>query len=289
MENVNKIICGDALEELRKLPNESISSCITSPPYFALRDYGMDGQIGQEKTYQDFLDKLLAVFDEIKRVLKKDGTCFVNLGDSYASLGKTGGDIDKDTGMDINRGRSRIKKGSYPEKSLMLIPHRFAIGMIERGWILRNTLVWIKPNAMPESVQDRWKKAHEYIFFFTKSKKYYFDLNAVRKPHKEVSLKRMVKLHPDGGIPPDYFSVNTNCSEDDGSDGHWATYPQQLISPLVLAGCPVGGTVIDPFGGSGTTGVVSKKLNRNYFLIDLNKDYCDIAQKRIDGTTPPLF
>src|SRR3990167_5278449 len=190
MSDLNRIIQGDALEELKKLPSESVNSVITSPPYFALRDYGMKGQIGMEATYQEFLKKLVYVFNEVKRVLKKDGTCFVNLGDSYASLGKVGGDIDDDSGMDIERGRSRIKKGSYAEKCLMLIPHRFAIAMIDSGWILRNTLPWIKPNAMPESVQDRWKKAHEYIFFFTKSKKYFFDLDAIRTPHKQVSVKR---------------------------------------------------------------------------------------------------
>src|SRR3990167_4902041 len=134
MSDLNRIIQGDALEELKKLPSESVNSIITSPPYFALRDYGIEGQIGMEATYQEFLKKLIDVFNEVKRVLKKDGTCFVNLGDSYASLGKIGGDIDSDTGMNISRGRSRIKKGSYPEKSLMLIPHRFAIGMVDNGW-----------------------------------------------------------------------------------------------------------------------------------------------------------
>lgn len=314
---MEKIICGDSLEELKKLPDESVDCCITSPPYFNLRDYKIRGQIGLEKTWQEYIKKLIDIFDEVKRVLKKEGNCFINLGDSYASVGKLSGDIDDDEGMDIERGRSRVKKGTYSEKCLMMIPERFSILMIDSGWILRNKIVWVKPNAMPESVQDRWKKAHEYIFFFVKSKKYYFNLDIIRTPHKEVSIKRaeyeqgrnalwenpssmgkkyqdnkrymgmparMVKLNEKGACPPDYFLVNTNCSENDGSDEHYATYPQMLISPLVKAGCPKDGTILDPFFGSGTTGVVAKKLGRNYIGIDLNKDYCRIAEERLRRT-----
>lgn len=326
----NQVVCGDALEVLKGMESESVDCVVTSPPYFQLRDYKVEGQIGLEATYQEFIGKLIEVFNEVKRVLKKEGTSFVNLGDSYASLGKLNGDIDGDNGMDINRGRGRIKKGSYPEKSLMLIPHRFAISMIDNGWRLRNCLPWIKPNAMPESVQDRWKKAHEYWFFFVKSKKYYFDLDAIRTPHKEVSIKRaefeqgrnalgqnpssmgekygrdknnrdkkldkylsmpsrQVKLNPKGATPPDYLIVNTNCSEDDSVRNHYATYPQKLIYPFVVAGCPKGGTILDPFCGSGTTGVVALKNGRSFIGIDLNKEYCDLALSRLNSTTPPLW
>lgn len=319
---INQILQGDALERLKELPSESVDCVITSPPYYGLRDYGVDGQLGQEKTYQEFINNLVRVFSEIKRILKKEGTCFINLGDTYASIGKIGGDIDKDDGMDIERGRARIRKGSYSEKCLMLVPERFAIQMIDNGWILRNKLIWIKPNAMPESVQDRWKKAHEYIFFFVKTKKYYFNLDKIRTPHKEVSIKRaeyeqgrnamglnpssmgikylgneryygmparMIKLNPLGGIPPDYLIVNTNCSEQDGSDDHYATYPQQLIYPLIKAGCPEGGIVLDPFVGSGTTAVVAKKLKRNWLGIDLNSEYVKIAEDRINSFPEPML
>lgn len=193
----NTIICGDVFSELKKIESESIDCCITSPPFFNLRDYGIDGQIGLESTWQEYIKKLIDVFDEVKRVLKKDGTCFVNLGDSFASVGKLCGDFtrdDKDEKWgkhDSNRGRSRIQKGTYPEKCLMMIPERFATAMIDQSqWILRNKLVWIKRNAMPESVKDRWKKAHEYIFFFTKNKNYYFNLDSIRTPHKLISIKR---------------------------------------------------------------------------------------------------
>ena len=183
-----------------------------------------------------------------------------------------------------------------------------------KPWIARNCLIWIKPNAMPESVQDRWKKAHEYIFFFVKNKKYHFNLDAIRTPHKEVSIKRaeyeqrrnalglnpssmgkkyldnkrymgmparMVKLNPLGACPPDYMIVNTNCSENDGSDGHYATYPQKLLLPLVKAGCPKNGIVLDPFMGSGTTAVVAKMLGRNYIGIELSSEYIIISNKRL--------
>lgn len=322
LPELNKIICGDSLSILKTWPDNFIDCVVTSPPYFNLRDYQIEGQIGLEKTWQEYIEKLVAVFKEIKRVLKKEGTCFVNLGDSYASVGKIGGDIDIDDGMDIKRGRSRIKKGTYPEKCLMMIPERFAVSMIDNGWILRNKLVWIKPNAMPESIQDRWKKAHEYIFFFVLNKKYNFDLDAIRTPHKEVSIKRasyeqdrnalgknpssmgkkyldnkrymgmparMVKLNEKGACPPDYFLVNTNCSENDGSDEHYATYPQSLISPLIKAGCPKDGIILDPFFGSGTTGVVSKKLRRNYLGIELNPKYIEIANKRLQTTPSPFL
>ena len=323
----NKIICGDSLTELKKLPDESIDCCITSPPYFNLRNYNVDGQIGLEKTWQEYIKKLIDIFGEMKRILKKEGTCFVNLGDSYNGSCKGGKNPNR---VHIQFGKAEEKERlgiptkdkSLAQKSLMLIPHRFAIAMIEKDWILRNTLVWIKPNVMPESVQDRWKKAHEYIFFFTKNKKYYFNLDAIRTAHKEVSIKRakyeqgrnalglnsssigkkylenkryfgmparMLKLNPLGACPPDYFLVNTNCSENNGSKEHYATYPQELISKPILAGCPEKGIIIDPFFGSGTTGLVAKKLGRNYLGIELNPTYVKMAEERIRIQTPPLL
>lgn len=323
---LNTIIHGDALTELKKMPDNSIDCCITSPPYFNLRDYQVKGQIGLETNYQEFIKKLILVFNEVKRILKKDGCVFVNLGDSFNSANKAGDKNKKITKTkNFQTTNEQQRKGggqkNIPKKSLMLIPHRFAIAMTDAGWILRNTLIWIKPNAMPESVRDRWKKAHEYIFFFTKSKKYYFDLDAIRTPHKEVSIKRaeyeqgrnalglnpssvgekynrdknnkdgtekyysmparQVKLNPLGACPPDYLIVNTNCSEADGSVEHYATYPQRLLWPLARAGCPEKGIILDPFMGAGTTAVVAQKLLRNYIGIELNKSYIEIANKRL--------
>jgi len=317
----NSIICGDALEELRKFPDESVSCIVTSPPYYGLRDYGVDGQIGLEPTYQKFIKNLCDIFDEVKRVLKKDGTCFVNLGDSYKSLGATrhlgwkdpkssarGLDVPEPTGM---------KQGNIQPKSLIMIPERFALEMIERGWILRNKLVWIKRNAMPESVQDRWKKAHEYFFFFVKSQRYYFDLDSIRTPHQLVSLQRaeyeqgrnalgqnpsslgdkskeygmparIVKLNEKGAVPPDFLDIFTNSGED-GAIEHYATYPQTLIAPLIRAGSKEGDIVLDPFFGSGTTGIVANKLGRKYIGIDLSKDYCKIAEDRLKAQGNNLF
>lgn len=312
---VNQIICGDSLEVLKTLPSESVDCVVTSPPYYGLRDYGMDAQIGLEPTYEEYINNLCKIFDEVKRVLKKEGTCFVNLGDTYKGAGGASrhqgySDPKHKTGRAGTHAEPMANpQGKIQPKSLMLIPERFAIEMIERGWILRNKLVWIKRNAMPESVQDRWKKAHEYIFFFVKSQKYYFNLDSIRTQHKEVSLKRaeyeqgrnamginesslgdksakygmparVVKLNPDGAVPPDFLDVFTNCSEEDTVE-HYATYPQMLISPLLASGCPEGGVVLDPFFGSGTTGLVAKKQLKNYVGIELNPKYCQIAEDRL--------
>lgn len=290
------------------------------------KKYFQKVEIGLEKTWQEYIGKLMDVFNEVKRVLKKDGTCFVNLGDSYgtqsgASMGRI---YNSEKTYLTNRGNGDVllkPKDKDWHKSLMLIPHRFAITMIDNNWRLRNTLIWVKPNAMPESVQDRWKKAHEYIFFFTKNKNYYFNLDAIRTPHKLVSIERaeyeqgrnalgqnlssmgekynkdknnkdgtekyysmparMVKLNPKGSVPPDYFLVNTNCSENDGSNEHYATYPQNLIMPLIRAGSKEGDIILDPFMGSGTTAVVAKKLKRNFIGIEISPKYINIATQRL--------
>lgn len=325
-DKINTVVKSDALEFIKTLPNESINCCITSPPYYALRDYGFPEQVGLEKTYQEYINRLIGIFDEVRRVLKKDGTCFVNLGDSYggesskSNAGRAGfgndkvGSFLKTLATDNQRmygennfSRLKNKNGS---KSLMAIPARFQIAMIDRGWLCRNSIIWIKPNAMPESVQDRWKKAHEYIFFFTKSKKYYFNLNAIRTPHKRVSLDgaeyeqgrnalginpssmgtksekygmpaRFVKLNPLGACPPDYLIVNTNCSSDDIRDNHYATYPKDLIIPLIKSGSREKDIVYDPFMGSGTTAVVARLLGRNFMGTELNDDYIKICENRL--------
>ena len=406
---LNTVICGDALAVLKTLPDESINSVITSPPYFNLRSYLPENhknkklEVGLETTYQKYIAKLIAVFNEVKRVLKKDGTCFVNLGDTFSGSGGAGGDYNVG-GIREGQPKYRQNKSELLAKCLMMIPERFAIAMIENGFILRNKLIWIKKNSMPESINDRWKKAHEYIFFFVKSnttqfwthsktkervdkkprgingiegvdwewqdcpncnatkgetkinseqaenfsspmaryhrqcnKKrcvdgkikrslwdshdYYFDLDAIRTPYKEVSLKRaeyeqgrnalginpssmgkkyldnkrylgmparMVKLNEKGACPPDYLEVNTNCSEKDGSSDHYASYPLNLIYPLIKAGSKKGDVILDPFGGSMTTCVAAKQLRRNYIAIDLNPKYIEIGKKRLAFPKPML-
>ena len=319
---INKIICGDALSELKKIESESIDMCITSPPFFNLRDYGIDGQIGLEKTWKEYIKKLIDIFDEVKRVLKKYGTCFVNLGDSYGtqsgtSMSKTYN--SKKTYLTNKASGDLLLKPKDKDwhKCLMMIPERFGIAMIDQKWILRNKLVWIKRNAMPESVKDRWKRAHEYIFFFVKNKNYYFNLDIIRTPHKLISIKRaeyeqgrnalgqnkssigdksakygmparIVKLNPKGAVPPDFLDIITNCKMSE-SMNHYATYPTDLILPLVKVGYPKGGIVLDPFMGSGTTALVAKKLGRNFIGIELNPDYCKIAEARIKEIPQSLF
>src|SRR3990167_2930926 len=193
-----KLICGDAKTELKKMADECIDMMMTSPPYYGLRDYKVDGQIGLETTPAEYLQKLWAVFDEIKRVLKKEGTCFVNIGDTYKGGhpgGSTTGGLSKNFKQAIPQettGRPQ-NKIDYAEKCLLLIPERFAIGMVERGWILRNRICWYKRNHMPSSVRDRFSCSWEYVYFFSKSKRYYFNLNSVRVPLKQVSVDRMAR------------------------------------------------------------------------------------------------
>src|SRR3990167_5715206 len=187
---LNKIYNIDALEGLKKLDSESVDCVVTSPPYWNLRDYGVEGQLGLEPTFQEYITKLIEIFDEVKRVLKKEGTCWVNIGDTYSGAGAG----QKDTGKAVyeeNDFRKKPSKTNLPDKSLCLIPFRFAILMQERGWILRNDIVWFKRNSMPSSVKDRFANKWEHIFFFVKNKKYYFDLNSVRKPYLEASVNRI--------------------------------------------------------------------------------------------------
>ena len=196
MNQFNKIIQGDTLEVLKTFPDESIDMSITSPPYWGLRDYGVDSQLGLEPDFNDFLKKMWAIYDEIKRCLKKDGTIWVNFGDSYYTKSGSGeiyGGLENkpDKNYGVSEHRQNIRGGSLlPTKCICMIPERFALGMIDRGWILRNKIIWHKPNHMPSSVKDRFANSWEYVFFFSKSKKYYFDLDAVREPHKSGNIKR---------------------------------------------------------------------------------------------------
>lgn len=295
---------------LKKFPDESVDCVVTSPPYWALRDYGVKGQIGLEPSIEEYLEKLLAVFDEVKRVLKPKGTCWVNFGDTYANKTK-GGHRNKlqNNIFDSLTRRATIPKLKtsidIPAKSLCLVPLRFAIRMIERGWILRNEIIWHKPNVMPQSVKDRFTVDYEKIFFFVKSRKYYFrqqfeELNNPArlerrllnpdKPHKytksywfsahpEISEKRRTKMLRTGRNKRCVWRVGTASFKGQ----HFAVYPEKLIETPILAGCPRNGIVLDPFIGSGTTAVAAKKLGRNYIGIDLNRSYIALARKRLQN------
>jgi DNA modification methylase len=311
-----KIIHGDVLAELKKLPSASIDCVVTSPPSWQLRDYGFKNQWGLEKNFKEYLSHLWEMMDELHRVLKPKGTVWVNLGDTYFGSGNGSGqdpkadnNLRKSIGISIAPSKPNADKSNgMRKKCQMLIPHRFAIGCIDRGWIVRNDIVWAKPNGLPESTRDRFTKKHEYIFLLVKQADYFFDLDAVRDAHKENSKERTkykmtafggdlknnkgafgkgaknggalktIKLNPLGKNPgdvSDFWAITTKR----GNAGHYATFNTELIEKPILAGCPENGVVLDPFCGSGTTGVKALELNRRFIGIDGKKEYCDIARK----------
>ena len=398
---INKIYNEPCLETLKKMQDKSIDCVITSPPYWQLRDYGYDGQWGLEPTFQEFLQHLWEMMDEIYRVLKDEGTCWVNLGDSFSTQSGTnaalakGRNYQSDSTYIVNRGESGnlMKDKSLPNKCLMLIPHRFAIGCIDRGWILRNDIIWAKRNGMPESVTDRFTKKHEYIFFMVKSEKYYFDLDAIRDKVKNINTTNSINtkygsieneknhrqgMHKDRGnnivlkrydlpnqkrfvdflrsktsarylsensglqlsmvehwfrydsagfsypsvedwnlckdyiddwgddfykydmmlnditIESDDINKNINKGKNPGSvsdfwdittkgssDSHYASYNTDLIKKPILAGCPEGGIIYDPFMGTGTTAMASLRANRNFIGSEMSTEYIKICEQNI--------
>lgn len=300
------ILCGDSLTELRKIPDESIDSIITSPPYWALRDYGVAGQLGLESTFQEYISKLCDIFDEVKRVLKPEGTCWVNLGDTYSAQRWTGnGQGQPMNGFkDGHRDIAPMKITGMPDKSLVQIPSRFAIEMSNRGWILRNEIIWHKPNCMPSSVKDRFTVDFEKVFFFVKSKKYWFDSDSVKEPTltKDNSSRdrdttklnncpgrtRMAGLKVNNYDFKNKRAVWTVTTKP-FTEAHFATFPEALIETPIKAGCPAGGVCLDPFMGAGTTAVVAKKLGRHYLGIELNPAYIEIAETRIGHVPISLF
>ena len=266
-----KILHGSCLDTLKTLPEQSINTCITSPPYWGLRDYGEGEQLGLEETPEEFVENLVQVFKEVKRVLRDDGTVWLNLGDSY-----------------------------LPNKQLGCIPFKVAIALQQDGWILRQDIIWHKPNPMPESVTDRCTKAHEYIFLLSKNKKYYYDNEAIKEDSKYYgkdsrSDKGNIRYEGKRTEGADNLAQQSFVTIDEKKNkrsvwtvttkpfkgAHFATFPMDLIEPCVLAGCPEGGTVLDPFGGSGTTAQVANGHNRNAVLCELNKEYIEIAKQRI--------
>ena len=271
--NTYKIITGDCIDGLRTLPDASVHCCVTSPPYWGLRDYGHDGQIGLESTPEAYVARMVEVFREVRRVLRDDGTCWVNLGDSYKN-----------------------------DKQLAGVPWRIAFALQADGWCLRQDIIWHKPNPMPESVRDRCTKAHEYVFLLTKSAKYYYDADAVKEPACNWGTRDRSEMRK-GTIDPklkqhglkgkdwednpmknkrSVWTLNTkgyNCA-------HFAVMPPDLVEPCIKAGCPEGGVVLDPFTGSGTTGAVAIGLGRNFVGTELNPEYVKLAEERIRKTFP---
>ena len=356
---MTRILTGNALDILKTLPDNSVDTCITSPPYYGLRDYGtgkwvggdsncnhhgsafrtsekinehcgtgvshhrkecyqpfktvcskcgavrIDQQIGLEETPQEYIDKLVAVFREVRRVLKDSGTLWINIADSYAGSGK--GAWKNKNGqkesyvLDPHSNPARMPKtfDGIKAKDLIGIPWELAFALRTDGWYLRQDIIWYKPNCMPESVTDRCTKSHEYIFLLSKSKKYYFDYKAISEPVADSTIKRMAQdisnqkgseRQPGkkngtmkavgNGITRhkrDVWSISTVGSK----EAHFATFPEKLIEPCILAGCPVGGIVLDPFLGSGTTAVVSERLDRTCWGIELNPEYVEMTKRKM--------
>lgn len=373
-----QILTGDCRDVLKTLPDQSVHCCVTSPPYFGLRDYGHEGQIGLEQTPDAFIERMVTVFREVRRILRDDGTLWLNLGDSYAGSGR-GGNPEAGTKQGTNRGsqsvgvlygrkheaaeseRSRIKSqnaalisSGIKPKDMIGIPWRVAFAMQTDGWYLRQWLPWVKRNPMPESTQDRPTSACEVVFMLTKSARYFFDYEAVKRRMAPASLPRLSQdvgnqsgsSRANGGaktngtmkavgkvdkqrghsrrhagfndrwdqmereeqrgerafrnadlffdsIDPSHGAmfngeefIALDVTTQPFREAHFAVMPPRVAEPLIRASCPEGGTVIDPFGGAGTTGLVADRLQRNAILIELNPDYADMAKRRIDGDAP---
>lgn len=285
----SRIICADAVEGLRSLPDSSISMCVTSPPYYGLRDYGSEQQIGTEETPAAYIERLVGVFREVRRVLREDGTLWVNIADCYAGSGRT------------------VWDGIKP-KDMIGIPWMLAFALRADGWYLRSDIIWNKINCLPESVRDRPTKSYEHIFLLSRSPRYFFDADAIKEPITEESRKRYQRGRSEGskyGVfsgdqsingsdygermreqklrnKRDIWHISTNSYR---MDGHFAMFPEKLVEPCILAGSQEGGIILDPFFGSGTTGAVAKRLGRRFIGIDLNPDYCRMAQQRIDAVS----
>jgi DNA modification methylase len=282
---VNTIITGDALDVLRSMPDGSADCCVTSPPYYGLRNYGVERQIGLEKTPEAYVDRLAEVFEQVRRALKPAGTLWLVIGDSYCGAK-----------------RNRLPSDSAKPKDLIGIPWMLAFALRAKGWYLRQDIIWHKPNPMPEGVKDRCTKAHEYIFLLSKSQRYYFDADALREPYVKPlnrwagsDLKatgrsrwseetghcayrdRNMRPNPAGRNRRDVWTIRTAPYV----DAHFATYPPELAAACVKAACPTGGVVLDPFMGAGTTAVVARKLGRCYIGVELNPKYVQIARNRI--------
>lgn len=306
---------GDALEGLRAMPSESVRCCVTSPPYFGLRDYGVEGQIGLEATPDEFVARLVEVLAEVRRVLRSDGTLWLNIGDSYNTKQR-----GTDAGWDKSRltNPARVQKaqaaalrprrqyeGSKP-KDLLGIPWALAFALREFGWWVRSDIIWAKTTPMPESVTDRPTSAHEHIFLLSRSSRYYYDADAIREPdagsdHPRSVLNGQPGLEPTGGLMAPHRGLRSadgrnglgankrnvwTVSQQPYAEAHFATFPPKLIEPCILAGSAPGDTILDPFAGAATTGLVALRHGRSFIGIELNADYCDLARRRIIADAP---
>lgn len=323
---INEILVGDVLERLKELPEESVNCCVTSPPYWGLRDYGIKGQIGLEATPYEYIERMVEVFRRVRRVLRADGTVWLNLGDSYAT---GAGSARSPGGKCFGKQNEVVDSCSFPlsqpnrmpiaglkPKDLIGIPWRVALALQADGWWLRSDIVWAKPNCMPESVQDRPTRSHEYIFLLSRSERYFYDAAAIREkatyaaPNSPESIKtpygqgfaRRAKADKQRGHSRRHDGFNDRwdkmereeqvangrnkrdvwtVSPQPFTEAHFATFPEALIAPCILAGCPPGGVVLDPFMGAGTTAIVSLKAGRQYMGIEINPEYAKIAEARI--------
>lgn len=305
----DRIYCGDSLEILKTLPDQLVRTVVTSPPYWRLRDYEQEGQIGQEGDPQAYTERLVKIFREIRRVLKDDGTIWINIGDTYSGTGKSskqrladfgrrygmGGSIKHDT---IECGRAPTPPG-LKFKDLVGIPWRVAFALQADGWFLRQDIIWYKTNALPESVRDRCTKAHEYLFLLSKAPQYYFDAKSIEEPAKWERWGKQTERKAWSGAAghlagKEISELPIRDTKNKRSvwqiatvpckDAHFAIYPPALVQPCILAGSERGDIVLDPFIGSGTTAIVAKELGRHYIGIDLNPEYCEIARKRLSKT-----
>jgi DNA modification methylase len=320
MNWLNKCHFGDCIETMRSMPDGIVQTCVTSPPYFGLRDYGHDGQIGLEPTPAEFVAKLVEVFREVRRVLKDDGTLWLNLGDTYnnnpstssiprAEQGNGSGafQIPPEKHMQANRAKANkaqpLIDAGIKKKDLIGIPWRVAFALQADGWYLRQDIIWHKPNPMPESVTDRCTKAHEYIFLLSKSATYYFDAGSIKEPAVKGGMKAGYAGH--AGRETRAQSMGRVASGNEAKDeavfnaedrnkrsvwtvngapfpgAHFATFPTALIEPCILAGAPAGGVVLDPFFGSGTTGQVAQNLGRAFIGCELNTEYKSLQDARL--------
>lgn len=296
---MNKIEFGDCRETMRRWAGEGVKvqTCVTSPPYFGLRDYGHDGQIGLEETPDQYIEAMVEVFNCVKNILADDGTLWLNIGDSYSRQGGQANAQTMANWKDVHRTAIKASSGAdgCKPKDLIGIPWMLAFALRAEGWYLRQDIIWHKPNPMPESVTDRCTKAHEYIFLMSKSPKYYYDNEIIKDQVKQdwgTRDRSDGKYHNEGtglqphtGLEKSYeksnkrsvWTVTTKPYE----GAHFAVFPTDLIEPCILAGAPVGGVVLDPFMGSGTTAQVAQSLGRQYLGCELNPEYAPLQKKRL--------
>lgn len=317
MDWINKCHFGDCVETMRRMPDGIVQTCVTSPPYFGLRDYGHAGQIGLEPTPAEFVAKLVEVFREVRRVLRDDGTLWLNLGDSYGRGARVDNVNDGKRGATGNTGHVSMTaakaygqggggRAHQRDKDLLGIPWRVAFALQEDGWYLRQDIIWHKPNPMPESVTDRCTKAHEYVFLLSKATRYYFDAMAMQEPavggtpgnkmptkgrraYEEGSAEHRTaaNLHNIGARETRNRRSVWTVATKPYKGAHFATFPPALIEPCILAGAPPSGVVLDPFFGSGTTGQVAIQHGRQFIGCELNSDYEPLQSRRLEQ--PPLL